>query len=151
MPDAEPAGFKSPPIGAPPHTPQGRWSRAGAKSPATRPPPPAIPKDGVTSNIPLTERPPVPDIPHAIPPVTALREEIAFGDLEPLQQPIAPTSSDARREAGAGIVIPVVTQPLYVPEVPTPIAERNTNKIIASPKIQDQICSHPSRENVQKS
>ena len=78
MPVEQPAGFKPPPLGARPRTPQGRWTRAGAKSPAARPPPPAIPKEGVTSNHPLTERPPVPEIPHAIAPVTALREEIAF-------------------------------------------------------------------------
>ena len=149
MPVEQPAGFKPPPLGAPPHTPQGRWTRAAAKSPAARPPPPAIPKEGVTSNHPLTERPPIPEIPHAIAPVTALREEIAFGDLKPIQQPIAPTSDfDARREAGAR-TIPVVTQPLDVPEVPTPTVERNRNKLIASPKTKTYFIRTPPRRHLQ--
>ena len=104
-----------------------------------------IPKGGVTTNEPLAERPPVPKIPQAIAPGIALLEEIAFGDLDPVQQPAAPTSHlDARREAVATPTIPILPHPLEdVPEVPLATTERNRNKIIASPKAEINIIRSP--------
>ena len=120
-------GFKLPPSGTPPYAPQGnRWKQSAAKISAAssgsfigqRPPPPLIPKGGVTTNEPLAQRPPPPEIPKDIAPVLAPREGLAFGDLEPVPQPTTPTTpfDVARREAVAAPSTPQLPQPL----TPTP-------------------------------
>ena len=150
----QPMGFKLPASGTPPYVPQGnRWKQSAAKSSAAsagsfigqRTTPQMIPKGGVTTNEPLAEKPPTPRIPQAIAPVLAPREGIAFGDLDPVQQPTTPTSPfDARREAVAAPSTPQLPQPLTptptynpdeVPEVPTTTTEtRRGNKIPPTPK-----------------
>ena len=159
----QPIGYKLPPTGTPPCVPPGnRWKQWNFKNPATgaitsptKRPPPMVPKGGVTTNEPLAQRPPPPEVPKALAHLLAPREGIAFGDLDPLPQPTTPTTpiDVARREADAVPGTPQSPQtlsptPIYdpdhVPEVPTITEEtRRQNKTPPTPKAKNNPVRSP--------